>query len=113
MKNVAIIISTSNKEKAVAAATLAGVSRKNKFFGDVKLIFFGPSERFIADNDETIMKLINDYNSAGDSKAIACKLVATNLNLLDRLDKVSLVKLDMVGPIIKDLAEKDYEFLTF
>ena len=113
MKNLAIIISTSNKEKAVAAATLAGVSRKNKFFGDTKLIFFGPSERFIADGDETIMKLINDYNNAGDSSAIACKLVATNLNLLEKIEKVSAVKLEMVGPIIKDLAEKDYEFLTF
>ena len=113
MKNVAIIISTANKEKAIAAATLAGVSRKNKFFGDTKLIFFGPSERFIADNDEAIMKLINDYNSAGNSLAIACKLVANNLNLADKLEKVSAIKLDIVGPIIKDLAEKDYEFLTF
>ncbi|WP_175266675.1 hypothetical protein [Acidiplasma cupricumulans] len=59
------------------------------------------------------MKLINDYNSAGNSLAIACKLVANNLNLADKLEKVSAIKLDMVGPIIKDLAEKDYEFLTF
>jgi len=113
MKNIAIIISTSNKEKAVAAATLAGVSRKNKFFGDTVLIFFGPSERFLADKDEIIMKLVDDYNNAGENKAIACKLVATNLKLVDKLEKLPDISLEMIGPVIKDLAEKDYEFLTF
>ncbi|MGC8609487.1 MAG: DsrE family protein [Thermoplasmata archaeon] len=114
MKNLAVIISSGkeSKEKVLTALTFANVARKNKFFGDVKLIFFGPSEKLIAENDRDVMKAIDDFSIMGD-KPLACQAAASNFNILDDIKKIESVKIEMVGPVIRDLAEKDYVVMTF
>ncbi|PYB68959.1 hypothetical protein DMB44_01255 [Thermoplasma sp. Kam2015] len=114
MKNIAVIVSSgkNEKEKVLTALTFANVARKNKLFGDVRLILFGPVERMVAEGDKDVMKLLDDFASLGD-KPVACQVVANNFNIANDLQRVQNLKIDMVGPIIKDLAEKDYEFLTF
>ncbi|BAB60520.1 hypothetical protein [Thermoplasma volcanium GSS1] len=114
MRNLAVIISSgkNEKEKVLTALTFANVAKKNKLFDDVKLILFGPSERLVAENDKDVMKLLDDFNSLGE-KPLACQVVANNFNIIDDLQKAQNIKIERVGPIIKELSEKNYEIMTF
>ncbi len=114
MKNLAVVISSGkeSKEKVLTGLTFANVSKKNKFFGDVALIFFGPSEKLIAENDPDIMKAIDDFRKMGE-KPLACQAAASNFNILDDIKKIENVRVEMVGPVIRDLAEKNYVIMTF
>lgn len=114
MKNIAVIVSSgkNEKEKVLTALTFANVAKKNKLFNDVTLILFGPVEKLVAEGDKDVLKMLDDFASLGE-KPVACQVVANNFNITTDLQKLQNLKVDMVGPIIKDLAEKDYEFLTF
>ncbi|KAA8922112.1 hypothetical protein [Thermoplasma sp.] len=114
MKNIAVIVSSgkNEKEKVLTALTFANVAKKNRLFNDVRLILFGPVERLVAEGDRDVLKMLDDFAALGE-KPVACQVVANNFNITNDLQKIQNLKIDMVGPIIKDLAEKDYEFLTF
>jgi len=49
---VVIILATGEKEKAIAGILYAKNAQKNKWLEDVKVIFFGPFESLVCDDEE-------------------------------------------------------------
>ena len=51
---IMVIISTAEKEKALTGIMYAVNSQKNKWVDDVKVVFFGPFENLICEDDDII-----------------------------------------------------------
>ena len=77
---------------------------KHRWLDDVKVIFFGPSERLIAEN-EKIAKRAQEI--AKLSECVACKHISDKESLSSNLAKLG-IKIEYVGPIISNLIKNGY-----
>jgi|YelNatPaOPRAMG01_1025707.scaffolds.fasta_scaffold444799_2 hypothetical protein len=106
MTKILSIISSKEKEKIMLGITFS--SRQRQAGHDVRVLFFGPSESSIA-NDEELSKLTE--NSFGNDKAAACIFVAQSAKIEDKLgSKVNLVK---AGEYITKSIDEGYATISF
>ena len=99
-----IIIATGEKEKAQTGMMYARNAIKHRWLDDVKVVFFGPSERLIAE-DKNMAKKAQEI--AKLSECLACKHISDKENLSDNLEKLG-IKIEYVGPIISNLIKDGY-----
>lgn len=99
-----IIIATGEKEKAQTGLMYARNAIKNRWLDDIKVIFFGPSERVVT-KDKDLSKQVQEI--AQLSECIACKYIADNEGLSDHLANLGL-KIEYVGSIISNLIKNEY-----
>ena len=99
-----IIIATKEKEKALTGLMYAKNAIENNWLEGIKVIFFGPSESLMIDDEE-----IRDYaiNIADKSECLACKFISDEEEISSEIKELG-VGVEYVGSIISDLIEKGY-----
>jgi len=114
MSDKALIIIASGSEaegKAVSGMLLALNLKKYKLLSEVKLIFFGPSEKAIAEGNREFMGVITQLQEAGVIP-VACSGVAINENISEKITEFG-IELNPVGPIIATCMKEGYQVLSF
>ena len=99
-----VILATAEKEKALTGLMYARNTIAREWLEDVKVIFFGPIERLMV-NDEDIATAAKEVAAIGG--AIACKFLSDRDQVSDEIEKLG-VDVEYVGPIIADLIKEGY-----
>jgi hypothetical protein len=99
-----IIVATGEKEKAQTSIMYARNAIKYAWLDDIKVIFFGPSERLVAE-DKDIAKEAQEI--AKLRECVACKYISDKGGLSGDLTKLG-IKIEYVGPIISNLIKDGY-----
>ncbi|MGC8611481.1 MAG: hypothetical protein ACP5F2_02800 [Athalassotoga sp.] len=109
-KKVLMIISNGDKNVISAAMTFAAVSFENKLYSDLKVFFFGPSEKVISEDKDlqaSLSKLIKDGITP-----VACVNVGNAFNITPKLNALGFNMMP-VGKAIADLVNQDYVTMVF
>jgi len=99
-----VIIATGDKDKAQTGLMYARNAMKRKWLEDVKVVFFGPSERLIVE-DKQVAELVMEVAPLGES--FACKAISDREGLSDAVEKLG-VKVEYVGSIISNFIKDGY-----
>jgi len=108
-KNIVIIISTAEKEKALTGVLYATNAIKKNWFNDVKVFFFGPVEKLVAEDKDFQAKVepLLQYQ-----KPVACKFLSDQDNISNTLEDLGY-QVDYVGSAISAFIEDGYTPLVF
>lgn len=116
MTNNLLVIIASGEEapdKALTGMMYAVNAKKNKWIENVSLIFFGPSEKFIAkaESDSRASQLLKTAIELGITP-VACKAISDGNELTASLQNLGF-EVEYVGLTISSYIKKDYQVLTF
>jgi hypothetical protein len=106
---VMVIVSTAEKDKALTGLMYAVNAQKNKWVDDLKVIFFGPFENLVCDDEEVAKaasKLL-DYETP-----IACKFLSDRDGISSKLEDMG-VNVDYVGSLISGYIDEGYIPMVF
>ena len=106
---VMVIVSTAEKDKALTGIMYAVNAQKNKWVDDLKVIFFGPFENLVCDDEEVAQAAsrLLDYETP-----IACKFLSDRDGISETLEKMG-VNVDYVGALISGYIEEGYTPMVF
>jgi hypothetical protein len=106
---VMVIVSTAEKDKALTGIRYAVNAQKNKWVDDLKVIFFGPFENLMCEDEEVAQAAsrLLDYETP-----IACKFLSDRDGISENLEKMG-VNVDYVGSLISGYIEEGYTPLVF
>jgi hypothetical protein len=99
-----VIISTGEKEKASAGLGYAHRAMAEGWLDDVKVIFMGPSERLLVEDDH-MAKIAKEI--AEVEKPIACKFISDSAGISEKIETLGL-EVKYVGKIISDYINEGY-----
>ncbi len=99
-----VIVATSDKEKAQTALMYANNAIKRGWLDDVKVVYFGPSEKLVVE-DPIISDQARVIAEAGGS--IACKYISDRDGVSEKFEELG-VQVEYVGSIISDLIKDGY-----
>jgi hypothetical protein len=102
---ILVIIGTAERAKAQAGAMYAVNALKYEWLGDVKLVFFGPAEGLLLD-DEDLQVMLRDYQQLA-GEAVACRFLADRDGQSEALKELG-VQVEYVGPLISGLIKRGY-----
>jgi hypothetical protein len=105
MKNVVFIFSTAEEDKLLAGMTYAKNALKNKWFHDIKIFLFGPSEKTVV-KSEKLRKILNELEQLG-AFTTACKALSEKIDISKELLSAG-IKVDFVGEPISQLINSGY-----
>lgn len=116
MANGLLVIISSGEEapdKAFTGMMYAVNAKKNNWIDNVNMIFFGPSEKFIAnlDSESRGSELLKKAIELGITP-VACKAISDGNDLTPSLEKLGF-EVEYVGLTISSYIKKDYQVLTF
>jgi len=106
---VLIIISTGEEEKALTGLTYASKTIKEGWLDEVQVLFFGPSERLLIENEE-IARMAKELTAV--QRPIACKFIADRDGIADEIVDLGL-KVVYVGTIIAGFIKQGYIPMVF
>ena len=104
-----VIIASGDREKALAGMMYARNVIKYEWLDNVKVVFFGPSERLVAEDAEVSDKA-EEIAKLTDS--LACKAIS------DRDDGVSEklveigIKVDYIGDVVSNLIKDSFMLIV-
>jgi hypothetical protein len=101
---VVIIIATGDRKKALTGLMYAQNAIKHNWLNDVKIIYFGPSERLLT-IDEEVREAVKTL--AKSSTCYACKFLSDQDEISDAIADLG-VKVEYVGTILSNLIEEGY-----
>jgi len=106
---VMVIISTAEKDKALTGILYAKNAQKNKWVDDVRIIFFGPFENLVCEDDDVIKAAseLLDYQTP-----IACKFLSDRSGTSDKLTELGF-NVEYVGALISDSIKAGYVPMVF
>jgi hypothetical protein len=104
-----VVIATGEKEKALTGLMYASRTLTEGWMGEVKIIFFGPSERLLVE-DETMSKIAKEIGAV--ETPIACKFISDREGISEKIENLG-VRVDYVGTIISDLIKDGYVPMVF
>jgi hypothetical protein len=106
---ILVIISTAEKEKALTGIMYAVNAQKNKWVENLKVIFFGPFENLICQDEEvvTAASQLLDYDTP-----IACKFLSDRDGISNKLDELG-INVQYVGSLISNCIKEGYVPLVF
>jgi len=106
---VIVILSTAEKDKALTGILYAKNAQKNKWIDEVRVIFFGPFENLVCEDDEIIQAAseLLDYQTP-----IACKFLSDKSGASDRLEKLGF-NVEYVGSLISDSIKAGFIPMVF
>ncbi len=106
---VMVIVSTAEKDKALTGIMYAVNAQKNKWVDDLKVIFFGPFENLMCEDEEVAQAAsrLLEYETP-----IACKFLSDRDGISGNLEKMG-VNVDYVGSLISGYIEDGYTPLVF
>ncbi len=99
-----VIIASGEKEKVIAGLMYARNAQKNKWLDDVKVVYFGPSERLIVQDEDVMAEAIE---IAAQSQTFACKALSDRDNVSGTIEELG-VKVEYVGTIVSDFIKEGY-----
>ena len=101
---VLIILSTGEKEKALSGILYARNSQKNKWLDDVKVVFFGPFESLVCDDEEVAEEAAQllDYQTP-----VACKYLSDHSGKSDKLKEIGF-EVEYVGSMVSNFIKDGY-----
>ncbi len=106
---VMIIISTAEKYKALTAILYAKNAQKNNWIDDVRVIFFGPFENLVCEDQDVITAASELLNY---QTPIACKFLSDKSGASDKLEDLGF-NVDYVGSLISDSIKAGYTPMVF
>jgi len=99
-----VIIGSGDREKVLAGLMYARNVIKYRWLNDAKVVFFGPSEQLVA-NDEEVA------NKAGEiatlTECFACRAISDKQGVSQNLAEIG-IKVEYVGDIISNLIKEGY-----
>ncbi|MBW1697759.1 MAG: hypothetical protein JRH18_10740 [Deltaproteobacteria bacterium] len=106
---IVVIISTGEKEKAFTAIMYATNAQKNKWLDEVKVVFFGPFENLICQDEEVadFASQLLDFETP-----VACKRLSDEAGISDKLKSLGY-DVEYVGSIISELIKQGYAPMVF
>jgi hypothetical protein len=104
-----VIIATGEKEKALTGLMYASRTLSEGWMDEVKVIFFGPSERLLVE-DEFMAKTAKELSAV--EKPIACKFISDRDGISEKIEALG-VNVDYVGTIISDFIKDGYVPMVF
>ena len=95
---VLIILATGEKEKALAGILYAKNAQKNRWLEDVKVVFFGPFESLVCDDEEVAQEAsqLLDYQTP-----VACKFLSDHAGKSDKLQDLGF-DVEYVGSLVSN-----------
>ncbi|RKX70712.1 MAG: DsrE family protein [Spirochaetes bacterium] len=102
---VVIIISTAEKEKVYAGMMYAVNALKQGWMNDVKLIFFGPSEKLLL-SDSELQEYLNEYLEL-KGEVTACKFISDNDQTSEKIGKMG-IQVEYVGEMISNFIKDGF-----
>lgn len=106
---ILVIISTAEKAKALTGIMYAINAQKNKWVDEVKVVFFGPFENLLCEDDD-VVKAASQLLAY--ETPIACKFLSDRDKISGRLEDFGF-KVDYVGSMISALIEEGYVPMVF
>ncbi len=95
---ILIILATGEKEKALAGILYAKNAQKNRWLEDVKVVFFGPFESLVCDDEEVAQEAsqLLDYQTP-----VACKFLSDHAGKSDKLQDLGF-DVEYVGSLVSN-----------
>ncbi|MHA2082555.1 MAG: hypothetical protein ACXAEB_01795 [Candidatus Thorarchaeota archaeon] len=103
-RNILVIIASGERQKVLTAMMYARNTANYGWLGDVKVMFFGPSENLLIEDQEVGLEA---QNLANIMEPIACRFLADRDEISSGIEELG-VKVDYVGTIIADLINSGY-----
>jgi hypothetical protein len=110
MKKLLIIIATDDREKALAALDLAVNSAESRHYEDIKLFFYGPSEKLISEDEELQGRLAALIQSGVNP--FACVNLGERFEVTPKLEELGM-SVVLIGREIADALGEDFIPLVF
>jgi len=102
---ILVIIATAERAKAHTGAMYAVNALKHGWLADVKLVFFGPAEGLLLE-DEDLQVYLRDYQELS-GEPVACRFLADRDGQSDGLRELG-VRVTYVGSLVSDLIKEGY-----
>ncbi len=99
-----VIIATGDREKALTGLMYACNVIKYRWLNNVKVVFFGPSEQLVA-NDEEVANKAREIAALTD--CFACKTISDKQSVSLNLAEAG-IKVEYVGDVISNLIKEGY-----
>ncbi len=106
---VLVIISSGDSEKALTGLMYARNAMSFGWMEDVKVIFFGPSQRLLVENEQ-VKKAAKEM--ADQEKPFVCKFISDQDGTSEKIQGLGL-KVEYVGPVISDFIQDGYVPMVF
>jgi len=106
---VLVILSTAEKEKALTGIMYAANAQKYKWIEDLKVIFFGPFERLLCEDDGVVKAAsqLLEYQTP-----VACKFISDREGITEKIEKMGF-EIEYVGTLISDHIKEGYTPMVF
>ena len=99
-----VMIATGDREKALAGLMYTRNVLKNKWLDDIRVVFFGPSEKLAA-HDDKVAWFIKEITSEVD--CFACKAISDKEGVSETLGEIG-VRVEYVGTIVSNAIKEGY-----
>lgn len=108
-KKLLVIISTAEKDKALTGVLYATNAKKNGWIDDVKVCFFGPSEKLLVDDPDFRERAmaVKEYETP-----LACRFISEQQGFTGELESMG-IQVEYVGKIVSDLIADGYTPMVF
>ncbi len=110
VRKILVIISTAEREKAIAGLMYARNTRENHWFDDVRVVLFGPIEHLIAEDKELYDLGLETFKIV--VRPVACKAFADKQKVSAALKEIGC-EIDQVSGIISECIRTGYVPLVF
>jgi hypothetical protein len=110
---VLVIIASGQeaKEKALTGIMYAVNAKKYNWLEDVRIMFFGPSEKLMLSEDPEVERSMESIRKVG-LIPMACKAIARDEDIEPKLVKLG-IGVEFVGNIISGLIREGYATMVF
>jgi len=105
------LVCSGDREVALEVGLVYPLNAAKKgWMDEVKVIFFGPSEKVVA-SDVEVQARVKEILKQG-VEVLACKWCADRMGITEKLEAVG-IKVEYVGSIISDLLKEGWASLSF
>ena len=105
------LVCSGDREVALEVGLVYPLNAAKKgWMDEVKVIFFGPSEKVVA-NDAEVQARVKEVLEQG-VEVLACKWCSDRMGITEKLEAVG-IKVEYVGSIISDLLKEGWASLSF
>jgi hypothetical protein len=105
LEKLLVIIATGDRDKALTGLMYAKNALKKEWLPDIKLVYFGPSERLMVEDPEVRDAAIE---AAGLGDCFACKAISDREEISEKIGDIG-IKVEYVGSIISDFIKEGYQ----